>query len=139
MSITKEQWAEIEASLKSHYVHIKFCHHGTDIEVTRVSAGEGKTELAVYLDGKIGGGWGFPDSEHFNPLCELFWHQRNKSYYTPKQIKVWEKALGKRGAKKTLPKLHQKLTYYMPYFSKASVLVRQFKRVDGLTVAEEKV
>ncbi|WP_368890454.1 hypothetical protein [Morganella morganii] len=137
MSITKEQWAGIEESLKSHYVRIKFFHHGTYIQVTRVSTGEGKTELAVYLDGVICVGWGFPDGEHFNPLCELFWHQRNKSYYTPKQIKDCEKALGKRQAKKTFPKLHQKLTYYTPYFSKASVLVRQFRRIDGLTVTGE--
>lgn len=134
MSITKEQWAGIEESLKAHYVVIKFQYQDTEIAVTRVSAGEGKTVLAVWFNGKTHCAWGIPGSDNFNPLCELFWHKRTKSLYSPKRIKELQKAYGKRAAKRVIPNIEAKYTYYMPYFSKASVLVRQFRRIEGLTV-----
>ncbi|HCT7706589.1 TPA: hypothetical protein OT801_000583 [Morganella morganii] len=138
MSITKEQWAGIEESLKAHYVVIKFQYQDTEIAVTRVSVSEGRTKLAVYFNGKIGGAWGLPDSENFNPLCKLFWHKRTKSLYTPGQIKDLEKAYGKRAVKREIPDLYTKYTYYRPHFAKASVLVRQFRRIKGLTVEPQK-
>lgn len=138
MSITKEQWAGIEESLKAHYVVIKFQYQDTEITVNRVSSGEGRTELAVWINGKIGGAWGIPGNENFNPLCEIFWHKRTKSLYTARQIKDLENVYGKRAATREIPNLHKKTTYYMPYFSKASVLVRQFRRIEGLTVEPPK-
>ncbi|MEM8145630.1 hypothetical protein Q4R42_16860 [Morganella morganii subsp. sibonii] len=138
MSITKEQWAGIEESLKAHYVVIKFQYQDTEIAVTRVSVSEGRTKLAVYFNGKISAAWGISDSEYFNPLCELFWSKRTKSLYSPAQIKALEKAYGKRAVKREIPDLYTKYTYYRPHFDKASVLVRQFRRIKGLTVEPPK-
>ncbi|ENS5448866.1 TPA: hypothetical protein ACGW2D_003924 [Morganella morganii] len=136
MSIIKERWAEIEESLKADHVIIKFQYQNTEITVTRVSVSEGRTKLAVWFNGKIGGAWGLPDNKNFNPLCALFWHKRTKSLYPPKRIREMQKAVGKRAAKSVIPNPDAKFTYYMPYFSKASVLVRQFRRIEGLTVEE---
>lgn len=138
MSITKEQWAGIEESLKAHYVVIKFQYQDTEITVNRVSSGEGRTELAVWINGEIGGAWGIQGNENFNPLCEIFWHKHTKSLYTAKQIKALENAYGKRAAKREIPDLYTKYTYYRPHFDKASVLVRQFRRIKGLTVEPPK-
>ena len=134
MSISKEQWAEIEEKLKGYYAYIKFQHQDTEVCVIRVDAGEGRTKLVVYLNDQICAGWGWPNCDAFNPLVELFWSKRLTSIYKPKKIKELEKIFGKRGAKKEIPNLHKKITWYHPYFSKASVLVRQFKRIEGLTL-----
>ncbi len=134
MSISKEQWAKIEGDLKSYFASVDFQYQDTEIGIRRVSAGEGKTKLAVFLDSEICSGWGLPNSDVFNPLVMLFWSKRQKSYYSPTKVKKLEKIWGKRRAKKEIPNLHDKFTWYWPYFSKASVLVRQFKRIEGLTL-----
>lgn len=134
MSISKEQWAKIEGDLKGYFASVDFQYQDTEIGIRRVSAGEGKTKLAVFLDSEIRSGWGLPNSDVFNPLVVLFWSKRQKSHYSPTKVKKLEKIWGKRRAKKEIPNLHDKFTWYWPYFSKASVLVRQFKRIEGLTL-----
>lgn len=136
MNINKEQWAEIEEKLTYDHSYINFQYKDTEINVMRKKVKEGKTELAVYLDGKICVGWGFTDSELFNPLTKLFWKQVSRSLYSQRYIKQMEKIWGKRQAKKEFPKLHEKLTYYRHAFSKASVLVRQFKCIKGLSLKD---
>ncbi|WPA91027.1 hypothetical protein QS795_011070 [Providencia zhijiangensis] len=134
MGISKEQWVKIEGDLKDYFASVDFQYKGIEIGVRRVSIGEGKTALAVFLDGEIRTGWGWTNSDVFNPLVECFWSKRQKSYYSPARVKKLEKIYGKRRVKKEISNLHEKLTWYHPYFSKASVLVRQFKRIEGLTL-----
>lgn len=134
MSISKEQWAKIEGDLKGYFASCTFQYKDIEVSVFRVSAGEGKMVLGVYLNGKIKISWGYREHVDFDPLTELFWHQRSKAYYTPKQVKQIEKIWGKRQGKKEFPKLHESFIWYQPYFSKASVLVRQFKRIEGLAL-----
>lgn len=134
MSINKEQWEKIEGDLKDYFASVDFQYKGIEIGVRRVSIGEGRTALAVFLDGEMRSGWGWPNSDVFNPLVECFWSKRQKSYYSPTKVKKLEKIYGKRRVKKEISNLHEKFTWYHPYFSKASVLVRQFKRVKELTL-----
>lgn len=134
MSISKEQWMNIEKDLKDYFASVDFQYKDTEVSIRRVSSGEGKTELAVYLDSQIYSGWGRLKGDDFNPLVELFWCKRQKSLFSPTKVKRLEKIWGKRRAKKEIPNLHDKFTWYWPYFSKASVLVRQFKRVKELTL-----
>ncbi|WP_368919969.1 hypothetical protein [Providencia vermicola] len=134
MSISKEQWAKIEGDLKDYFASVDFQYKGIEIGVRRVSIGEGRTALAVFLDGEMRSGWGWPNSDVFNPLVECFWSKRQKSYYSPTKVKKLEKIYGKRRVKKEISNLHEKFTWYHPYFSKASVLVRQFKRIKELTL-----
>lgn len=134
MSISNEQWKKIEEDLKGYFASVDFQYKDTEVSVRRVSAGEGKTALAVYLDSQIYTGWGRLNGDDFNPLVELFWSKRQKSLYSPTKVKKLEKAWGKRLVKKEIPNLHDKFTWYNPWFIKASVLVRQFKRVKELTL-----
>ncbi|WP_368919977.1 hypothetical protein [Providencia vermicola] len=134
MSISKEQWEKIEGDLKDYFASVDFQYKGIEIGVRRASIGEGRTALAVFLDGEICSGWGWPNSDVFNPLVECFWSKRQKSYYSPTKVKKLEKIYGKRRVKKEISNLHEKFTWYYPYFSKASVLVRQFKRIEGLAL-----
>ncbi|QWQ16563.2 hypothetical protein KOL64_17675 [Providencia rettgeri] len=134
MGINKEQWVKIEGDLKDYFASVDFQYKGIEIGVRRVSIGEGRTALAVFLDGEMRSGWGWPNSDVFNPLVECFWSKRQKSYYSPTKVKKLEKIYGKRRVKKEISNLHEKFTWYHPYFSKASVLVRQFKRIKELTL-----
>lgn len=134
MSISKEQWAKIEEDLKGYFASVDFQYENTEVSVRRVGYGEGQTKLAIYLDSQICYGWGWSNSDAFNPLVKFFWAKRQKSLYSPTKVKKLEKIWGKRRAKKEVPNLHEKFTWYQPYFSKASVLVRQFKRIEGLTL-----
>lgn len=52
--------------------------------------------------------------------------------YKEKEIKDIERIFGKRDAKKNFPNLYKRTEYLDPLFPKASVLVRQFKKLDGI-------
>ena len=136
MTITKQDWIEIEEELKSMFVHIEFKLKDDVISVHRVQSGEGKTELGVYINHEIKGTWYLDDKER--PACITdVWCEKSKAIYKAKDIKEIEKILGKRAAKKQFPKLHERMVYWVPYFSKASVVVRQFKKIDGLTLIKK--
>ncbi|MTC39269.1 hypothetical protein GKR70_12225 [Providencia alcalifaciens] len=137
MRISKAQWVKIEEKLKEHFGCVKFQYQDTEVCVIRTYAGEGKTKLTVYLNDQICAGWGWTSCDVFNPLVEFFWSKRSTSIYKPKQVREFEKIFGKRGAKKEVPNLHKKITWYHPCFSKASALVRQFKRIEGLSLITE--
>lgn len=134
MSISKEQWVKIEEDLKGYFASVDFQYGDTEVSIRRVSSGEGKTVLAVYLDSQIYSGWGRLNGDDFNPLVELFWAKRQKSIFSPTKVKKLEKIYGKRRVKKEVPNIHDKFTWYEPWFSKASILVRQFRRVKELTL-----
>lgn len=138
--ISKEAWEDIESSLSCSYVDISFKFKGYLLQINRVRISESKTALAVYIDGRIDTRWGFAhldwvkSTEEFKSeipsiLTEV-WKIRNSSLYSAKEIKAAEKVWGKRECKKM--GYYKKFFDYSPIFSKASVLVRQFKKLDGL-------
>ncbi|EMI8339109.1 hypothetical protein [Proteus mirabilis] len=136
MTINPTQWRIIEEKLKSDFVHIEFQYKDHKINVVRSSIKEGKTALLVYLNGKIKAEWCRSEDEYIEPLVKLFWHQRHKSLYPPQIVKELEKMWGKRRVQREYKNLNEKITYYSPYFNKASVLVRQFKRIEGISVKQ---
>ncbi|MGX9455537.1 hypothetical protein ACWU37_16620 [Photobacterium damselae subsp. damselae] len=141
--ITKAEWEEIEDDLSRGYVDVDFTYKGFELAVSRVWVSESKTALVVYINGRINHGWGTAHidfvkaSEEFKSLVPSIladvWKARTKSLYTAKEIKEQEKIWGKRECKRM--GIYRKFHYYEPYFSKASVLVRQFKKLDGLELA----
>lgn len=144
--ITKEQWKSLEEEMAGYFVGVEFKLNGYVVSVNRVSSGEGKTELGVYIDGSICGSWmtalargkqeqleGF---ETIPTILRDVWKLKTKAYYTPKKVKEIEKIFGKRRAKKEFPKLHGRHEFYLPYLPKASVLCRQFKKLEGLELVK---
>ena len=131
MAITKDQWVEIEKELEGLMPTVNFKLADDEINIRRVSTGEGKFELCVYINNELQGKWYSTDSER--PKCiKSVWKQRTKAKYKAKSIKDIEKIWGKRASKKDYPDLHDKIVWQQPLFPKASVLVRQFKKIDGL-------
>ncbi len=139
MAISKEKWADIEKELASLFVNMKFEYKGFELAVQRQRHSESKTALVVYINGEIKGGWSLTedDCEDRPEILKDVWKLTTKAKYKAEFIKKINKIFGKRRAKKDYPDLHERHEYYLPYFAKASVLVRQFKKLEGITLIEK--
>ncbi|EGR1143191.1 hypothetical protein ACSVUS_003685 [Vibrio alginolyticus] len=139
MKISKDQWAELEEKMTYGYVDIKFKYKGFELSIQRVRTSESKSVLVVYINGSYKLSWGLIDreSEDRPSILTEVWKQRSMAIYKPKEIKEIEKVWGKRQAKKDFPNLHGRHTWYDPAFPKASVLCRQFKKLEGLELVED--
>lgn len=136
MAISKEQWAEIEAELRHDWGAAVFRYEEMQIYVVRKYVSEGRTKLAVYLDGEINFLWGFKQmgvaEERFRPVTEKLWRKRSKSLYSPQKQKSLIKEFGKREAESIFEGLYDKQIWFEPDFPKSSVLVNQYKRLRGM-------
>ena len=133
--ITNEQWRQIEDELKSLYCRAEFDYNGQELSITRAQTKEGRMDLAVFLDGKINWGWGWPNqTELFKPEVKAIWRKRSRAFFSPAKKKALIKEFGKRGAKQLFPNLDDKLEHWEPIFTSAAALVRQYKKADGLAL-----
>lgn len=137
--ITKAQWQKLEEEMTYGYVDIKFKYKGFELSTQRVRTSESKSALLVYINGSYKPSWGLidRDSDDRPSILTEVWKQRSMAKYKPKEIKDIEKVWGKRQAKKDFPDLHGRHTWYEPAFPKASVLCRQFKKLEGLKLVED--
>lgn len=143
--ITKEMWKAIEEEMsRSWFISIRFEYMGYEISVNRVRQSESKTCLQVYIDDYVKGEWtkfdrasGCSVVTESAPKCLAdVWGKMTKSLYPPSEIKKLEKILGKRQFKKQYPDADKKLVFLIPNFSKASVLCRQYKKLNGIKLLE---
>ncbi len=139
--ITKEMWEDIEAEMSGSWVNIVFSYKGHDVSVNRVRVSESKTCLQVYVDGFVKGEWVSFEGE--NGLSDKapsiltdVWRRKTKAKYSAKHKKDLTKIFGKRGVKKQYPDLEDKYVFHLPDFSKASVLCRQFKKLEGIELTK---
>ncbi|MCY0966155.1 hypothetical protein [Parathalassolituus penaei] len=132
--ITKEQWSQLQQQLASSHVVVTLELDGNRLTIERRHMTENRTALCVFINGSIRIGSGWPDSDHFSSLTEKVWRKRSKALYGPAKIKQLEKELGKRGARQVFSKLDKTIEWFDPTFNTAASLVRQFKRLQGLTL-----
>ncbi|SIS88192.1 hypothetical protein [Neptunomonas antarctica] len=134
--ITKEQWDKIENDLTGMFASVKFQYGEHVLNVARVRTGEAKHELMVYVDGYIKGPWHIPDHKDFLPVIKDVWRIRKKAQFSPQRKAKMIKSLGKRLAKSTFGYMDKVTIYYRPDFTTAKSLVRQYKKLEGLTLIE---
>lgn len=140
MSISKEQWVDIEGRLKGLFVRVKFTLSGHEIEVQKVLYKENQYALWVYIDGSWSGLWMSGDKDPvYDPIVKQVWRRRTRSLYSPTKKKELVKIFGVRKAKKRFPRMDDVLEYWNPDFKTAASLVRQFKKIDGLELVAEPV
>lgn len=132
--ITKEMWKQIEDELSGSYASMKFQYEGRELSIERVRVRESQTALAVYIDGSIE--WKHCHREGISDFHRAVWRKRSMAVYKEKEIKDIERIFGKRDAKKNFPNLYKRTEYLDPLFPKASVLVRQFKKLDGIQLTK---
>lgn len=149
MTITAAQWKQISDRLKRSYVDIKFSLNGHSIDITRERKSESTSHLCVYIDGYIKGVWMKllteidPADAFMNQVVKQVWFQKFKVRYSKKQLAELEKhkrVIDVKLFKEIFgedPK-SQGITILFPNFSSSAVLVRQFKKIDGLEYLEEK-
>ncbi len=149
MTITAAQWKQISDRLKCQYAQVEFSLNGHSIAVSRERKSESVSHLCVYIDGKIKGVWMQllteidPADEFMNQVVKQVWFQKFKARYSKKQLAEIEKHKRRVGVKlfKEIFGEDQKsqgITILFPNFSSSAVLVRQFKKIDGLEYLEEK-
>ncbi|HHF3237796.1 TPA: hypothetical protein ACPJ2N_004747 [Vibrio alginolyticus] len=140
--ITKEMWEDIEAEMSGSWVSIAFSYKGHEVSVSRVRVSENKTCLQVYIDGFIKGEWvSFSHgkdgiSDKAPAILADVWCKKTKAKYDAKFKAGVTKLYGKRRVYKKYPDLGDKMVFHVPDFSKASVLCRQFKKLDGLELTK---
>lgn len=134
IQITKAQWQELEEKMTNGFVDIRFEYKGYELSIQRVRTAENKTALVVYIDDVINQGWGWLESEAENrpSILRDVWRLRSMARYDSKSIKSIEKIYGKCRAKKEYPDLHSRREWLEPFFPKASILCRQFKKLKEL-------
>jgi len=134
--ITKEQWEIVEKELAQSWVNVTFEYKGFELSIQRQRLSESKTVLGVFINGEIKGAWTnvFDDESSLSApvIIKDVWKLKSKAKYKADSIKEIEKFYGKRRAKKEYPELHERYEFWLPYFPKASVLVRQFKKLEGI-------
>lgn len=136
-NITKEEWAEIGEKLASLYNSVYFKLGEHKISVVTKPINETKISVVVYVDSEIKGSWFGQPTDDTPTFVSKVYPKRTISKYSAKAIKSIEKHWGKRAVKRDYPDLHDKIEYHTPYFSKASVLVRHYKKIEGLEYIKE--
>lgn len=135
--ISEEQWKAIEEKLAGWFVQQKFQLGEFEICVQKERYKENRYCLVVYIDGTWQGKWMEPDKdEKYGPIVKKVWRRRTFALYPPKKKAQLEKSLGKRRARKLFPNFDKVHERWVPDFSTAKSLVRQFKKAEGLTLIQ---
>ncbi len=140
--ITKEMWEKLEEELSGVFVHVEFAYKGHRVTVERARHTESKSVLQVYIDGYIKGEWvSLKDgvdgvSDKAPSILKDVWRKATKQKYSQKQKTALTKIWGKRKVKKEHPDLDDKYVFFLPDFSKSSVLCRQLKKLEGIELVD---
>ncbi|MCE2594433.1 hypothetical protein K6Y31_06365 [Motilimonas cestriensis] len=137
MSISKEQWTDIESKLSGLYGTVKLMLEGRTLTLEKRLIAENQLAVLVFIDGSIQPTSGLESSKHYDPFVALVWRKRSESCYSQKQIKEIEKLWGKREAKKQYPRLYDKHVYYEPFFPKFAGLKRVLSKQKDLQMFVE--
>lgn len=125
--ITVEQWKQIKTALDGICGGVKFRYKEKTLSVYVTQRGR-KLELEVYINGEIRGYWQNPVSE-MHPLAKEVWYTSIRQVYSAKQKKELKHFLNKK-------ELNQKVETLLPWFPSPTVLIRQYKKLEGLELLE---
>jgi len=138
--ITNEEWDAIEKKLEGWFSDVSFLYDGHSVRVKKLPVSENNLRLIVFIDGVIDPNKTIDLSG--NGFCHLvckFWRKSEKYAFDKK----FRETLRHRNAllkgfrqKNALGDPDIKITSYHPDFSTAKILVRQFRRIDGLTFVQ---
>lgn len=99
---TKEQWEEIAKEMNSLFgsVHLKCDGYLLSTKMERDK--NNRLYIVVYINGYIRGKWieVVDDPEQFSDIPKRFYRHSSRQRMSAKELKVWEKLIGKRECKK---------------------------------------
>ncbi len=128
MTITNEQWKEIEKKLKNTlFAQVTFKYKDNEINVVNTLVGD-RLKKVVYINNEIKGAW--DDEEH--PL-----HQITKEVWFKKGEYLYTREFRKKFKGKMLDEdLNRKISVYSPMFENIKTLIRQYKKLKGLELIQ---
>lgn len=137
MSLTKEQWQEVEEKLSGFFGSVKFSLGDREITVERGLVEKDRLGFAVYIDGWIKGEWQTFDREKMKePLVEKVCCPRVIKRYKPSEKAKIIKNFGKRRAKEYFPDLDKQIVYFTPHFGSFRSLKSVLSKLEDLELKE---
>jgi len=140
--ITNEKWDAIEKKLEGWFSDVSFLYDGHSVRVQKLPFRENVLRLFVFIDGTIDQNKSIDlHKKGFDPLVTLFWRRSERYAFDRKyrqSLIKYNKAMKSLGSKDPPKDPNAKLIVYHPDFATAKSLVRQFRRIEGLTFVQEK-
>lgn len=145
MTITAAQWKQISDHLKCQHAQVEFSLNSYSISISRERKSESISHLCVYIDGYIKGVWMKllteidPADAFMNQVVKQVWFHEFKARHSRDQLAKLEKIKRRIGVK-TFKEIYgedpksEGFTILFPNFPSSAVLVRQFKKIEGLTL-----
>lgn len=135
MTISKQQWAGIEASIKSG-VRVSFNYQGSVIEVCKIQTDETHLAYIVTVDGDVLLGFRKPDDKGYQPLSAIFLRTKmvNPAARVARNIAKERggKAFLRRKENRHLTEKTREVTE--TFFPTARTVVNHFRKIEGLTL-----
>lgn len=124
---TKEQWQEVEKNLSRLFSGVYLRCDGFVVYASLVRASVSKLCIQPYVDGVLAGAW-FLRAEDgtYAEQAVRFYRPVDKTRYTPKFVKIMEKAIGKRRCR--ADGYYDKRRYYMTTWGTPTAFIRHLKK-----------
>lgn len=111
--MTKQDWKEVEESLKSFYSIARLRCDGYEVAFVLKRISQMKNGICVYVNSVLEGKWLLEDCEERRRfLCPM-----KKSVYSRKQKEGLKKFSKRLRTRLDLPDPDKKYTYYLPYWT----------------------
>ena len=143
MAISAEQWLVIATRLQNQYALVEFLLDGRKITVQWFRSSQNRIQysLIVFIDGviKIGNGW--PSQDDYDPFTGKVWRKRTRTISLFRKLDEAGKTKREIARMKQILKDHpdKVLVWYDCFFNTAQSLVKQYKKLEGLELAEKEV
>ncbi len=125
---TKEQWEEVAEDMNSMFGSAYLKCDGYLLSTRLERDKNNRLYIAVYVNGYLRGKWVefVDDPEKFSDIPMRFCRHRSRQLMSSKELKFWEKLIGKRECKK---KGYYKRKYYSePYWPKPGPFIKHLKK-----------
>jgi len=136
MAITKNQWDNIENTLKTG-IPVRFLYQGHEINVIKIHTRETRMAYVLTLDGRALVGFLNKEHKDYNPLSEIFLRKRSINPYA----RVARSIAKERGGKAYLKRKENRylteksIDVIDTFFPTARTVIMHFRKIKGLELA----
>ncbi len=140
MAISAEQWEVINTKLQNQFASVHFALDGRKITVQwrRSSRTRIQYSLFVFIDEKIRISTGWPSHGDYDSFVEKVWRKKTRTTSLFKKQDLDGKSKRQIAIINKLKKEYpdRVLVWYEPCFCTPGLLIRQYKKLEGLEVIE---
>lgn len=124
MKPDKQQWEQVLKTLDSLFGDVYLRCDGYLVEASLGRVTGNRLKISVFVDGYIRGEWMgiFGSIDEMGDEARRFWFHATRRRMTPKELKSWEKIIGKRRCRER--GYYGKYIYPTPFWNSARSFVR---------------